>query len=488
MRSAGPRALHRVRSPAPGRPTTLKILRVLLAGALLPAAHPAWSQAARLTGAVDVDLLQGRVAADVCLRGAPVRGDTTWFALHRGMNVKRVRNTAGRALPFSTTYRDQALHYAVRDTAAAGGDGVCVEYTGAYPVYDVRADDYRDGDGSGVIAFNGTTLRARGESRWYPAPLDAAGAPDDHLAYRLRVRCAACTRLYVNGAPPAPGPEAELASDVPRELLLWIGDYPAARVDGTWFLGETVAEDTARLFLARVGEIQRFYEGFVGVPYGPTPDVLRIIPVSIPVSRFGRYQFWGFLADPALGLAGRITIGDFVQILGDPQHPGRAPLLGVLAHELAHRYFAGALAPAGPYSQLFGEPFSNYLDLHARRRFFGEEAYRAGVRAMRERALDGPDLPALDTAAPAEIASDRYRYAVAPLLLVALESEVGEARMRAFLRALLTTPAAERDPLDYAAMRRIALRSGIPAAAWERWEERCVRPPLSRSECLRNLR
>lgn len=308
----------------------------------------------------------------------------------------------------------------------------------------------------------------------------AGGAARDHLTYRIRVRCPACTRLYLNGAPPRPGPEAELASSVPRELVLWIGDYPAAEVDGTAFLGEAVAADTARMFLARVGEIQRFYAEWLGVPYGPGPDVLRITPVA----RFGRYQFWGFFADPALGLVGRITLGDFVQILGDPQHPGRAPLLGVLAHELAHRYFGGMLGVAGAHGQLFGEPFASYLDLKARRHFLGDDAYAGGIAAMRARALDGPDLPALDTAAPAAVGADRYRYAVAPLLLLALESAVGEGRMRAFLHALLTAPADERAALDYAGMRRIALRSGIPAEAWAEWEARCVRPPLSRNACL----
>lgn len=453
---------------------------------LIVAVHPAWGQPAHLSGRVDVDLPRGGIVADFCLAGARTHGDTTWFALNSGMNVKRIRNAAGKPLPFTMTYADRALRYAVRDTAVApsGASDICVEYTGAFPVYDVRADDYRESDNSSVIAFTPSTLRARGETRWYPVPLDSVGHADDHLTYAVRVRCPACTRLYLNGAPPREGPEADFASAVRRELVLWIGDYPALTVDGTAFLGEVVSVDTARMFLARIGEIRSFYEGFLGVPYGPAPDVLRITPVS----RFGRYQFWGFFADPALALAGHITIGDFAAILGDPQHPARAPLLGVLAHELAHRYFANMLAAGGAHSQLFSEPFANYLDLQARRHFFGDEAYRAGVAAMRDRALAGPDLPSLDTAAAAAIGSDRYRYGMAPLLLVALEREVGQDRMRAFLRAVLTAPAADRARLDYTALRGIALRSGIEAGVWDRWEQRCVRPPLSGNTCLRELR
>lgn len=468
-----------IRARYPMRPCPAFLIAPLLA-----LACPALAQPGHLTGRVDVDLPRGVIAADLCLHGPGVHGDTTSFVLNRGMNVKRVRNAAGNPLPFTATYHAGGLEYTARDTARAGvapAGGVCVEYTGAFPVYDVAAGDYRDSDNSSVIAFTGSTLRARGESRWYPVPLHpATGRADDHLAYRIRLRCAACTRLYLNGARSRPGPEAELASDVPRELVLWIGDYPALQVDGTEFLGEAVAVDTARMFLARIGEIRGFYEQFVGVPYGPGPDVLRITPAS----RFGRYQFWGFFADPALALAGPITLGDFAAILGDPRHPARAPLLGVLAHELAHRYFANMVAPPGAQTELFSEPFASYLDLQARRHFFGDEAYHAGIAALRDRALDGPDLPPLDSASAAVIGSDRYRYGVAPLLLVALEREIGEARMRAFLRALLTAPPAERGRLDYPAMRRIALRSGVPTAAWERWERQCVRPPLSGNRCL----
>ncbi len=458
-------------------------VRVLLLLSLVAAGRPAWSQA-HLTGRVDVDLPRGGITADLCLSGARQAGDTTWFALNRGMNVKRIRSAAGGSLPFAATYADGALHYAVRDTSRRSAGGVCVEYTGAFPVYDIGTGDHRSTDNSAVIAFTPSTLRARGETRWYPAPLDSAGGDaSDQLTYELRVRCAACTRLYLNGAPPRPGPEAEFASGVPRELVLWIGDYPAVVVDGTTFLGEAVALDTARIFLARVGEIRVFYERWLGVPYGPAPDVLRITPVS----RFGRYQFWGFFTDPALALVGAITVGDFASILGDTLHPARGPLLGVLAHELAHRYFGNMVAARGPYAPLFSEPFANYLDLQARRHFLGDEAYRAGLEAMRDRALQGPELPALDEAPAAAIASDRYRYGLAPLLLVALEREAGEARMRAFLRALLTAPAADRGGLDYAAMRRIGLRSGIPAATWMRWEQRCVRTPLAGNTCLREL-
>lgn len=459
------------------------MLRLLLLVPLLAAGRPAWSQAAHLTGRVEVDLPRGGITADLCLAGARGAGDTTWFALNPGMNVKRIRNAAGAPLPFVTTYADGVPRFAVHDTSGAGRRAaICVEYTGAFPVYHIHAGDYRTSDNSSVIAFTPSTLRARGETNWYPAPVSPSdGAVNGHLTYAVRVRCTACTRLYLNGAPPREGPEADFVSPVPRELVLWIGEYPAQVVDGTALLGEAVAVDTARMFLARVGEIRRFYEEWLGVPYGPAPDVLRITPVS----RFGRFQFWGFFADPALALAGRITIGDFAAILGDSLHPARAPLLGVLAHELAHRYFANMVAPQGPYASLFSEPFASYLDLQARRHFVGDEAYRAGVTTMRNVALEGPDLPALDTASAAVIGSDRYRYGVAPLLLVALEHEVGRERIRGFLRALLTAP--EHIGTGYPAMRRIALRSGIPAAAWERWERRCVRPPLSGNACLRDL-
>jgi hypothetical protein len=442
-----------------------------------------------LSGTLEVTVGKGGMAGDMCLAGLPAEGDTLRFVLHRGLNVKRVRDATGAAVPHMVEPEPHGvgLRYAVQgpapDTAPGAGAPrrVCVEYAGVFPVYDVAAGDYRHTDNMGVVAFNGRTLRALSPARWYPVPYHAGiGHVQEPVTFDLRVRCASCDWIYVSGLPPRPGPEAAFVSDAPRALGILAGAYPVQEVAGTRFLGEQVAPDSARRFVEHLAEIQRFYEELLEVPFGESPDILRIVPVR--PDRPG--QLWGFFSDPIIGLVG-LPIGEFVRILDDADHPARPLVHGFLAHELAHRYFSGALA--GPFNQLFGEPFANYLDLKVTRRFQGEAAYLGRLRALQGEVLAGPALPPMDEADGHTLADDDYRYRYAPLLLLALEREIGEDRMRRVLHELLTAPEAEQAHADFPFFRRAALRAGVPEPAWHRWEEACMRPPVAHNRCLREL-
>lgn len=443
-----------------------------------------------LAGTVEVDLPRGVITGDLCLSNLPTRADTVRFVLHRGLNVKRIRDGTGSARPYVTEPEPQGvgLRYAIGSAAsdtlppsAVVVHETCVEYTGAFPVYDVEAGDYAMWDGSGVVAFNGRTLRARGQTRWYPVPYDTqTDQAQESLTFQLRVRCPSCKQVYLNGTSPQPGPDAMFVSDTPREVVILGGDLPVQHVSGMLLLGEEAEPDTARLFVQQLAEIQRFYEEFLEVPYGRSIDFARIIPV-----RFDRpFQMWGFFSDPIMGVTG-VTLADFVQVLSDPDHQARPHLFGFLGHELAHRYFSGPLG--GPYNQLFSEPFANYLGLKATRHFSGEAPYRDGLQALHQQVMESPDLPRLDQADPRTLGSDPYRYRYVPLLLFALEREIGEERMRRVLHALLTAPEAEQSQADYEFFRRTALRAGVPQAAWQRWENDCMRPSISRNRCLQAL-
>ena len=453
----------------------LATLCILSAGTF----HNAAAQTHALTGSVVIELHAGVITADLCLTDPPAQNDTVRFLLNRGFNIKRIRSDSGAVVSYdSGSDTNDDIKYAVRHNGR-----ICIEYVGAFPVYNVASGDYRDSDGSSVIAFNGMTLRARGETRWYPVPYDAANnQTQDELTYRIHVSCAECHYLYINGAAPHSGPEADLSSDVARELLIYSGNYPLQEIPDGRIIGETVTADTARMFFAQLREIEDFYADYLGVPYGPRPDILRIIPAR----KDRRGQFWGFFSDPALGLVG-LTIGDFVHILADKSEPARPMVLGVLAHELGHRYFPHVLAPGGAYFQLFSEPFANYLDLKATLHFYGDSAYAARVHKLAEPLRAGADLPALDRVDTQTLASDAYRYHYAPLLLLSLERAIGEARMRRLMRLMLTAPASERANASYALIHTAALRAGVEQDVWKKWEEDCLRPAFSKNSCLATL-
>lgn len=451
-----------------------------LAGILMLApALRCQAQAPHLVGAVDLDLPQGTLTGDVCLSNLPAK-DSVRFLLNRGLNVRSVRDIRGRKLRYGGYFGGvvvgEGLQYTLRDSVDLPRT-LCITYTGAFPVYDVWAGDFNTYDFKGVIAFNGRTLRAAEQAKWYPVVWDPeADRSHENVTYRLRIRCPACATIYVNGSPPRPGPEAEFSSDKPYGTLLFAGDYTARQVGGALYLNSDIGPEAARALSSGVADIKRFYERFLAVPYDDTPVFLE----HQPLERYEGRRSWGFVTWPTIAFAGT-RIGDFVSETSG----GRPPQLkswvwGFVAHEMAHFYFTQG---SGPYKQFFGESVAEYLSLRATRRFVGDSAYHARLKAYYEEVARSTPVPlSLDRLAEQpSAADDRYRYRYGPLLLVSLEREIGAERMGRLLRGVLAASVSEAR--DYGLLRRVAGAAGVSEAAWRRWEERCVRPTPAAS-CL----
>lgn len=454
-------------------------LLLALSGILIPAPVLSGQAVPHLTGAVDIDLPRGLLTGDVCVSKLPAQ-DSVHFLLNRGLNIKSIRDAHGRRLRYAGYFGGsivgEGLQYTVRDSADSSRT-LCISYTGAFPVYDVRAGDFNTYDFKGAIAFNGRTLRAAEQAKWYPVMWDPkADRSHENVTYHLRVRCPACATIYVNGSPPRPGPEAEFRSAEPQGALLFAGDYAARQVGGALYLNSDIAPEAARALSGAVGNIGRFYERFLAVPYGDTIVFLE----HQPLERYEGPRSWAFVTWPTVAFAGA-RISDFVETAAGP--PRLKPWVwGFLAHEMAHFYFTQG---SGPYKQFFGESVAEYLALRATRRFVGDTAYHARLKAYHQEVVKGPaPLPLDRLAERPSAADDRYRYRYGPLLLVALEREVGAQRMGRLLHAILTAPAGEAR--EYALLRRAALEAGVPGAVWQRWEARCVRPaPIA--SCLAEL-
>jgi hypothetical protein len=448
-------------------------------GAIALQPRMALTQAPQMTGTVDIDLGEGRITGDVCLADLP-QAPPYRFALHRALNITQVRTGTGRVLPYDGHYKLQpagvTLRYTVTDTLGEDRK-LCVSYVGRYPVYDTTFNtfDYKEN-----IAFGHGSVRASDDTRWYPVFYDSvADRERASVTYHLHVRCPGCKTIYVNGAAPVSGTEADVSSSRARPLVLYAGDFPATFTNGNWYVGSEISDSAARLFSAKIVDVQRFYEAFLSVPFADTLTFVSFRPVK--QMRLG--QLWAFVTLPTVALN-----KDF-EVFVNPQY-GDAMLsgtFGVLAHELGHYYFGGLLEPAGPYFQFYVESTAEYLALKAIEHEFGQAAYAERLRAHYAELLDGPELPALaditnaTTRGPNPLELNRYRYAYGPLLLVALEREIGTAAMGRALGSLLGRPPGAR--LDYSDLKMAVLAAGIPSRAWDRFEQRCIRSS-PRAECL----
>lgn len=442
----------------------------LLLVALLPGVAAA--QVPHLTGEVTTDPPRGLISGDLCLSGLPA-GDTLRFLLHNGLNIRAVHDSTGRLLPYRGYFGGrmigEGLLYTVVDTLP-GRRTLCVSYTGAFPVYPALDNSY---DFKGVIAFSGRTVRASEQAKWYPVLYDSAsGHTSEAVTYGLRVSCPTCTALYVGGSPPALGTRHDFSSTIPRFLLLFAGDFQAREMAGTWFLNSAVPDSGKRQIGRAVGEIQRFYERVLDVPFADT--LVMIESDALNEAPTGRV--WGFTSWPAIVFAG----APFSTIAAGLTTPDTTNdwMLPFVAHELAHYYFGTRIRGEGALQGFFVESTAGYLSLRAIRQLQGDSAYHAAVRAHAHDALMLPRWTALDSVTD-EGVSDAYRYRYGPLVLVAFEREFGIARTGRMLHDLLMTPPATA--FDYGRLARAAVAAGVTPAEWALFERRCIRASLAAS-------
>jgi hypothetical protein len=423
------------------------------------------AQTPHLTGTVDIDLPRGLLAGDLCVSNLP-REDTLRFLLRNGLNVASIRDGKGDAVKFEGDYDGrlvgEGLEYTLPDSMPRP-EKLCMAYTGAYPVYQKRD---RVDDSKGLIAFNGRTVRATEQSKWYPVFYDAdADWLYQDVTYQLRVTCRGCATIYLNGSRPRPGPTVTAQSAVPRPLLLLAGAFSQREVDGTRYLNSTISEAEAWEFGKRVTAIKRFYEAYLRIPY---QDSITFLDLE-PVRQLGARDNWAFTTWPTIAFAGR-NVKEMLQSLqvGDDA--------GFLHHELAHYYFGSLRSPRGPYFWFFVESTTEFLALKALQHFGGDAMYQERLHKYYR------DLGHFDEVSPVPLdritAKDQmdqfYRYRYGPLLLVALEQEIGSERMGDLFHQLLTAPADLN--LDYQTLTRSLRSLGVPTETWRRFEERCIHP------------
>lgn len=368
--------------------------------------------------------------------------------------------------------------YAIEVSVGAGG--FCVNYLGAYPVYRIDAGERSEVDWKGQIAFDGRTVRASEQTRFYPVALNAAtGSSLDAVSYRLDVTCSGCKAIFVNGSAPKAGPQATFSSDTPRQLMLYAGDFPYTSAGGVHFVGASITPADADAIRSGIKTVADAHATYLGVPYSDEPVYLTFAAVSR--SRMLGQTTWLFVTWPTIAMDGRVS---FSQLLRETE--GRRVFVPdrFIAHEMAHYYFGARYAPRGPLQWFLLESTAEFLALKAHRASAGEEAYAGVVRAYFKEAVAAGAVIPLDNVREPEQIGRNYRYRLGPLLLIALEQYAGEGVVRKTLASLVTEPPVGE--VSYAEFRERLLAAGATVTALTAFEAECLRSPVA-SGCLAAL-
>jgi hypothetical protein len=454
--------------------------RVLL---MIAAAAPmAYAQSPpRLSGRIETDPSTGVLRGDICLSALPPQQPYS-FLLNRGLNIREVRDAAtGRPIDYDGFYDATGVGDATRYTLKgnAGAGGFCVSYVGAYPVYRVDAGERSENDWKGQIAFDGRTVRAAEQTRFYPVVIDSAtGAPLATVSYQLDVECRGCAAIYVNGSQPKAGPRARFSSSTPRQLLLYAGDFPFTSAGDIHFVGAGISSSDAGIIRSGIKAIADTHAAYLGIPYGDEPAYLTFAAVSR--RRTIGKSTWAFVTWPTIALDGRIPFSQLLKEAG-----GRRVFTpsSHISHEMAHYYFGTRYAPRGPLQWFLLESTAEFMAMKARRTLAGEAAYAELIRAHYKEAAAGEVTP-LDSVREAEQIGENYRYHLGPLLLIALEQYVGESVVRKTLGSLVNDPAVKE--VGYADFHERLLSAGASATTLKSFEAECLHSAVS-SGCLSKL-
>jgi hypothetical protein len=431
----------------------------------------------RLSGAFEVGIRSGLMKGHACLSNRPAQRRPT-FILNAGLNIKSIHTGNGRPLRYllrddnvRATTVGEGLVYTLRDSVSSS-DSLCVDYLGAFPVYDGVGGNFAATDYKGFIAFNGRTVRAAEQAKWYPILYDSLRGALAHekVRYRATVTCSDCTSIYMNGDAPKAGPSATFASDAPVAMLLFAGDYSWRVMSGATFLNATLTDRQTGIIVAAVDSISRYLAGFVSAPYGRP-----IVFINHSIIENNPKRQWGFVTYPTIAFS-----NDGLKLFVDDSS-GRVTdfTWGYLGHEMAHYYFGTVVQPSGPFESLT-ESLAEYLALTVVRHFQGDSAFRAKLSPYSKRLARDSTSVRLDTiVAPAQV-TDMYRYELIPAMLVGLESIVGEPAMRSFVATLVRR---KDEAWDYGVLRAAARESGITADAWAFFEQRCI-TPRDRPACI----
>jgi len=388
-----------------------------------------------LTGKVTVSIKEGTFECDLTLSDIPYMKKKL-FRLNSGMNLLNVR---------CKKPEDFLLHYkkSMIDTFSTGESStyqltdklypkeIQIRYVGKFPVIGETFDDNNlsMSDWKGNIAFNGYSLRIDGfQSAWYPIFYDIdKDKAYAKVRYDIELICKDCSMIYINGSKPVEGTKSVFKSDAPCELAMFIGNYKADSVDGTYFLNPELTKDQIKELSNLTKRCKKYYESKLKLFYSQDITYVNTTPTS-------KRDAWLFVSYPTIMVIGRGENG----LKGFFDEKRKDNFQVFIAHELGHYYFGSYRIFNSTLGDMMTEGFTEYLALRAAKDVISKEIFEKRVKEKIEALDKFQPIPFYKINSQSEYRNrELYVYYYAPIIFLAIEKEIGEKRMWQWLQNIL---------------------------------------------------
>ncbi len=399
------------------------------------------TQELTLSGTVKISLEKGTIDCDLTLSDIPTIKDYE-ILINTGMNIKYFRNSEFQSnIAYDKKYMENISYESFLYSFPNGNnDGkfipkkIELNYSGKFPVFNDTIKAYKKGDWRGNIAFVNNILRMDGiQSNWYPVLYDIKKDKIyDKIKYNIKVTCNKCSSLYINGNEPIRANEYNFSSNQPVELFVLAGKYDFYNVNKTFYLNPDINQKEMEKFSGITQQFKDFYSKKLGIPYNRNINYIQTLPTT-------KKNAFSFIAFPSIVNVGReYGLKSFISEKNTFSRP-------FLAHELAHYYFGSGYRKFN--SVIFGiiqEGFAEYMSYQASKEFLGMDIYQHKLK----NALNNIEKSDINFISISKIETKddfknyyRYAYDYFPLILLAIEQEIGEKKMWKWAKNLLTTKA-----------------------------------------------
>ncbi len=427
-----------------------------------------------LEGSLTIDLMRGLIRGNICLsiaKMAPKKG----FLLNRGLNIKRIYSSQMKDIKYEGYYNGktygEAVYYKPQKADITTAKKMCIEYVGAFPVYNNQETFY---DFKGLIAFNNHYLRAADQSKWYPIWYDSKiNYINTKVSYKIELSCPQCKTLYINGSKPVYAQHAQFSSMKPFPLTLFAGNFEFREKHSIIYINGSVSDLAADAISKTIDEINSYYS----IIFNKKPVEK---PVLLTFKQLFAYTGWNFVSWPTIAISNEINF-DSILINQEDVTVDRI-FYATLSHELAHAFFNKfKINHDNAYYWFYKESLIEYLSLKVQQKKYNssyEERIKSNLKMARSFAKYLP----LNSISEKSQLTTIYRYNIAPLLLIAMESFIDENILLASLREISYNRV--QRPLNYTSFLQLLKTNGANQQALDLYEEKCLPDLANLEQCL----
>lgn len=415
-----------------------------------------FAQHSSLSGTIEISIQNGTLDGEFTITDIP-NVENYRIALNSGLNIVYIKDQENRNINYKKQYDSKIsyesfLYYfpSRNKDSISLPNHIKFKFTGKYPVHNdtINLNDY--GDWKGNIAFSDNTLRMDGtQSSWYPILYDLdKDIRYSKVNYSIEILCNDCDALYLNGNDPVYASNYIFKSKSPTDISLFVGRYNFYFVNNNWYLNPDIDKEEMIEFSNITEQFKNYFSNKLGIPYQGTIKFIQTAPTS-------KKNSFLFVDYPTIINIDRGADEGLKGLISEEYPEDKA----YLAHELAHYYFgSGSKTFNSPLVNPICEGFSEFLSLKVAKDILGTKVYdnikEEIILNLQKNEFYKP-ISKINSFNDLKD-SNSYSYLYFPVILLAIENEIGEIKMWNWMKNILIT---ETDFTDYVFLKECLVKN-----------------------------